>query len=229
MRYLCFAILMVVAGVLTASAQSQSEMTQEAAGNAEKADAELNKVYKKLMASLDSEGIKLLKEAQRAWIQYRDAEAKRAGDEARGGSMSPMLFYAAVAELTKERIKRLKSSLGDEMVADHQEKTPPRTQPIKKPEPEPEESLPLGGAKTQAQASQLFFDAYKAHNRQAAESVAETAALDKLVWSKEAGDNDSLRLMDNTHIYYEGGHIELKFKQNKAGRWIIGDVKLYAD
>ena len=91
--------------------QSQSEMTQQAAHSAEKADADLNKVYQKLMASLDGDGIKLLKEAQRAWIAYRDAEAKRAGDEARGGSMSPMLFYAATAELTKERTKHLKESL----------------------------------------------------------------------------------------------------------------------
>lgn len=216
-----FLCLLALCGSLAFS-QSQSKMTQEAAHNAEKADADLNKVYKKLMASLDAEGTKLLKEAQRAWIAYRDAEAKRAGDEARGGSMSPMLFYAATAELTKERIKHLKESLGDDVAKDDDV---PKALPVKK----PDDNAPVGGAKTQAQASQFFFDAYKTHNRKAAESVAEAAALDKLVWSKDAGDASGLQLMDSTHIYYEGGHIELKMKQNKAGRWMINDVKLYAD
>ena len=206
--------------------QSQSEMTQQAAHSAEKADADLNKVYQKLMASLDGDGIKLLKEAQRAWIAYRDAEAKRAGDEARGGSMSPMLFYAATAELTQERIKHLKESLGDDAAKNDEV---PKALPIKQPAPLPNEAAPVGGAKTQAQASQFFFDAYQAHNRIAAESVADAKALDKLVWSKDAGDAAGLQLMDTTHIYYEGGHIELKLQQNKAGRWMIHDVKLYAD
>ena len=200
-----------------AFAQSQSEMNQDAARDAAKADVELNKAYKKLLGSLDDEGMKLLKEAQRAWIAFRDAEAKRSADEARGGSMAPMLYSGALTRLTKERIQHLQDSVFEEQ---------PEEKP--KPVPEPEDDTP-DGAKTQAQAAQLFFDAYKAHNRNAAHAVAEAKALDKLVWSKDAGDAEGLRLMDNTHIYYEGVHIELKMKQNEAKRWIISDVKLYAD
>ena len=229
----------VLLACVSVSAQSQSDMNQEAARNAEKADAELNQVYRKLMSSLDAEGVKLLKEAQRAWITYRDAEAKRAGDEARGGSMSPMLYDGAVAALTKERIKRLQSSISEDKSVEKRiekqkekpiEKDLPKAIPVKKPERiEPLADNGPDGAKTQAQASQLFFDAYKAHNRKAAEAIAESSALDRLVWSKSAGDAESLRLMDTTHIYYEGGHIELKLKQNQGGRWIVSDVKLYAD
>jgi uncharacterized protein YecT (DUF1311 family) len=39
----------------------------------EKADRELNKVYAEIMKDLSPEGQKKLKEAQRAWLRYRDA------------------------------------------------------------------------------------------------------------------------------------------------------------
>lgn len=225
------ALVCLLAGMsFSVFGQNQPELNQMAAKDAGKADAELNRVYKKVLASLDDEGARLLREAQRAWIAYRDAEAKRAADEARGGSMAPMLYSGAIAELTQDRIKRLRSTLIGSSPADEPEPTekPKAQKPVKKAEPV-DEDIPADGAKTQAQAAQLFFDAYKAHDRKTAMSVAEATALDKLIWSKDAGDASGLRLMDNTHIYYEGGHIELKMKQNKAGRWLIGDVKLYAD
>ena len=75
----------------------------------------------------------------------------------------------------------------------------------------------------------MFFDAYKAHDRRAAQSVATDKALNKLLWDRKAGDNNTLKLMDNTHIYYEGGSIELLMKRNDEARWIITEVKLYAD
>ena len=79
-------------------AQSQSEMNAQAARDAALADRELNKVYKQVLDTLDDEGAKLLKASQRAWIAFRDAEAASAADEARGGSMAPLLFSAHTEE-----------------------------------------------------------------------------------------------------------------------------------
>ena len=62
-----------------------------------RADAELNKTYQAALAKFrDSESKQKLKEEQRVWVTSRDAEATRAVDEARGGSMAPMLRYEAM-------------------------------------------------------------------------------------------------------------------------------------
>ncbi|MDB6140821.1 MAG: hypothetical protein JWO94_3893, partial [Verrucomicrobiaceae bacterium] len=85
------------------------------------------------------------------------------------------------------------------------------------------------GAKTQSEAARGFFEAFKAHDREAAQKVAAGAALDKLVWDSASGDNSTLKLMDATHIYYEGGSIQLKMQKTKSGRWIVSDVGVTAD
>jgi len=93
-----------------ANAQSQAEMNRQAAKDFEKADAQLNSTYAALMAKLpDAESQGKLKESQRAWIAFRDAEAAFAADEFRGGSMAPTLRYATMTELTQQRIKQLKA------------------------------------------------------------------------------------------------------------------------
>lgn len=195
-----------------ATGQSQSEMNREAAEDAAKADKELNAVYKKLLPTLDEEAANLLKIAQRAWVAYRDAEANSAADQMRGGSAAPLLYYGTITRLTEQRTELLKEHLNIDG----------------EPEPEQEQSAP-DGAKTKAQAAKLFFDAYKSHQRKAAQAVAADKALDKLVWSKDAGDNPTLKLMGDSHIYYEGGSIALTMKKNEAGRWFISDVTLFAD
>lgn len=105
--------LALVAPRPIAQAQTQFEINQEEEKNYEKADAELNRVYAKLIKKLDKEGVAKLKKAQRAWIAYRDAEMEFAGDSARGGSMQPMLYSGTGAHLTKDRIKDLNSHLGE--------------------------------------------------------------------------------------------------------------------
>jgi uncharacterized protein YecT (DUF1311 family) len=59
----------------------------------------------------DTEGKKMLKQSQRAWLTFRDAEVAFAVDEVRGGSMAPTLRYETMAELIEQRIKQLKSHL----------------------------------------------------------------------------------------------------------------------
>jgi uncharacterized protein YecT (DUF1311 family) len=49
-----------------------------------------------------------LREAQRAWIVFRDAHCTVQGyQEARGGSMEPLVFEGCRAQLTRERIEQL--------------------------------------------------------------------------------------------------------------------------
>lgn len=74
----------------------------------QRADKELNQVYVEMRSHLDETARKLLQDSQRAWIAYRDAECKRARDEARGGTLAPVLQISCLAELTEQRIGDLK-------------------------------------------------------------------------------------------------------------------------
>jgi uncharacterized protein YecT (DUF1311 family) len=95
-------------------AQSQSEMNREAAASFVKADAELNRVYARVLATLDDEGRVKLKAAQRAWVAFRDAQAEFEMDnEARGGSMAPLVYEGFRARITKARVAQFKELLGD--------------------------------------------------------------------------------------------------------------------
>jgi|SRR5205823_12442706 len=95
-----------------ANAQSQAKMNRQAAKEFDKVDAELNRTYEALLAKLpDAEGKEKLKQSQRAWLAFRDAEAAFAADQTRGGSMGPTIRYETMTELTQQRIKQLKSRL----------------------------------------------------------------------------------------------------------------------
>jgi uncharacterized protein YecT (DUF1311 family) len=95
-------------------AQDQATMNSEAAADAQKADKELNVVYKELMGTLDEEAQALLKTSQRAWIVFRDAEAAFSADEMRGGSASPLLYHGSMTRLTEARTLWLRQRMGEE-------------------------------------------------------------------------------------------------------------------
>jgi uncharacterized protein YecT (DUF1311 family) len=106
-----FIVPLVALPTSHANAQSQAEMNRQAAKDFEKVDAELNSAYAALIAKLpDAESKEKLKQSQRAWLAFRDAEAEFEG---RGGTMAPTLRYATMTELTEERIKQLKTRLTD--------------------------------------------------------------------------------------------------------------------
>ena len=87
-------------------------MNAQARAEFVKADAELNKTYETLLAKLaDAESKEKLKESQRAWLAFRDAEAGFAADQARGASIAPTIRYGTTTELTQQRIKQLKLHL----------------------------------------------------------------------------------------------------------------------
>ena len=122
-----FAVLAYAAGLLAitspvaaqdvadcSDAMSQLEMTQCAHQDWEKADLELNTVYKAAMDMMRETDSHLpdylkgaedkLRDAQRAWIPYRDNACDTYGFLARGGTMEPMLVYGCRADLTRQRI-----------------------------------------------------------------------------------------------------------------------------
>jgi len=89
-------------------------MNAQARTEFEQADAELNKTYEALLTKLpDAESKQKLKESQRAWLAFRDAEAVFVADHARGGSMAPTIRYETMTELTQQRIKQLNTRLKD--------------------------------------------------------------------------------------------------------------------
>lgn len=96
-----------------ANATSQVEMTGCAARAFERADADLNAAYQVAVAdakrvdaaepSWDPSNFEMLRDAQRAWIPYRDAACAAESNWARGGTMQNMLFYICLERLTKRR------------------------------------------------------------------------------------------------------------------------------
>jgi uncharacterized protein YecT (DUF1311 family)/sugar lactone lactonase YvrE len=111
------ALLIVPLVALTAShtnAQSQAQMDRQAAKDFEKADAELNRTYAALIAKLpDAESKRKLRESQRAWIAFRDAEAAFAADQLRDGSAAPVLRWTNMTQTTEQRVKQLKADFPD--------------------------------------------------------------------------------------------------------------------
>jgi uncharacterized protein YecT (DUF1311 family) len=104
----CFALSSV-------HAQTQAEMNAQARKDFDQADAELNKVYQSLLAKLaDTEAKNKLRESQRAWIAFRDAEAALAADQVRGGSAAPVLRWTSMTQTTEQRIKQLKADFPDD-------------------------------------------------------------------------------------------------------------------
>jgi uncharacterized protein YecT (DUF1311 family) len=88
-----------------AEALTQVEINQCSQEAFQKADAELNSKYREIVKRLDGAGgSELFREAQRAWLPFRDAECKFSASTYEGGSMQPMALSTCLEELTKKRI-----------------------------------------------------------------------------------------------------------------------------
>lgn len=96
-----------------ANPQSQAEMNQCAAKDYIAADGVLNQVYQKLVAKLDEEEKAQLKEAQTAWIKYRDTNCDFVADQFKGGTMRPMIYAVCLADVTKKRTSELRTQIED--------------------------------------------------------------------------------------------------------------------
>jgi uncharacterized protein YecT (DUF1311 family) len=123
MRWLIvsFAIFTAIAAIpAPAIAQSQREMNAKAGEELGKTDAELNKLYQRVLQQRKGEPdfAEALKESQRAWIKYVDAHMKmlffvKEGENPREvyGSVYPLEFAEAKTTLIKTRIGQLKDLL----------------------------------------------------------------------------------------------------------------------
>ena len=96
---------------ISMQAQTQGEMNADAGKAYNKADKELNAVYKKLVAKLSDAEKSALKTQQRNWIKIKESDCKKEADEYEGGSMAPMILYNCLEEKTIQRTKELRAML----------------------------------------------------------------------------------------------------------------------
>ena len=95
-------------------AVTQLDSNECAAKEYQEADAELNRVYKAILEKYKKDPLFLgkLRAAQRAWLAYRDAEIEakypHAEEPRYYGSIFPMCDALFKAELTKDRVEKLR-------------------------------------------------------------------------------------------------------------------------
>jgi len=103
-----------------AKAVTQSELNECSCKQFHNADAEMNSVYRKLVSlhAKDELFISKLRNAQRAWLAFRDAQLEAIFPDKDPriayGSSYTMCYCANQRWLTEERTKQLKMMLNDE-------------------------------------------------------------------------------------------------------------------
>lgn len=108
--------------------QTQTAMTMCEKAVADRADAEMNRVWKTVQASMqqadrDDGGDRVgkgepsyaqaLLTSQRAWLAFRDAQCRIASYEWRGGSMEAFAANQCLAAVTTARTRQLRELLWD--------------------------------------------------------------------------------------------------------------------
>lgn len=86
---------------------SQAEMTRCAQQEYASQDKALNTVYQQYRARLGGEQQALLKKAQQAWLQYRDAGCAFESSSVKGGSAEAMVVTQCLAQKTAARVQEL--------------------------------------------------------------------------------------------------------------------------
>ena len=99
--------------------QVQYEMNACAQIDWEEADIELNVAYKQARAAMRRidalqpankvGAVTALRDAQRAWITFRDAACEAESILFRGGSMEPLILASCMADLTRRRTNDLRN------------------------------------------------------------------------------------------------------------------------
>jgi uncharacterized protein YecT (DUF1311 family) len=105
-------------------AQTQAQLNACAAADLKQADARLNALYKQMQTRLkaDPRTGKLLVDAQKKWLAFRDAECTLRTVRSADGSMQPMNVASCVAGLTASRAKDFEDLLKCSSAADEQER-----------------------------------------------------------------------------------------------------------
>jgi uncharacterized protein YecT (DUF1311 family) len=95
-------------------AMTQTAMNMASFEVSEYLKAELEKTEGQVRAYLhDDQSRALFDAAASAWINYRTAQVKFAGNSYAGGSMQPLMINLASARLTRERLNAIKEILDD--------------------------------------------------------------------------------------------------------------------
>jgi uncharacterized protein YecT (DUF1311 family) len=94
-----------------ADAQSQAEMNMCWGKEYKAADARLNKTYQEFASKLDESEKVQLKNAELAWLKYRDLNCEFVADQYKGGSMRPMIAAICLADVTNSRTTELKAQM----------------------------------------------------------------------------------------------------------------------
>lgn len=93
------------------NAMTQADINQCAGGDYKKSDAQLNKVYKAVLAKAGAGQQAQLKAAQNAWIKFRDLDCKFQTAGAEGGSMYSTVLAGCLEAKTSVRAKELDALL----------------------------------------------------------------------------------------------------------------------
>ncbi|MBK0403185.1 DUF1311 domain-containing protein [Adhaeribacter sp. BT258] len=94
-----------------ANASTQAEMHMCAAKAFQKADQELNLVYKEVISRLEKSAKTSFVTAQKSWLLVRDNHCAVYGHLYEGGSMVPLVINTCKTELTQNRVSELKTLL----------------------------------------------------------------------------------------------------------------------
>ncbi len=93
--------------------QTQVQINTCATQEHERADRELNRVYRQLASRLKGDRLAKLRAAQIAWIKFRDAQCELESAEYARGSMYPAVLSGCLAALTKAQVDVLQRILND--------------------------------------------------------------------------------------------------------------------
>jgi len=96
-----------------AAAQTQAAMTQAACNKLKNAEAALNRIYEQALKAktADTDFVKAFREAQTAWIGFRDAHVRAIypdPDPKAYGSAYPMCRCTLLEQMTTQRTKELR-------------------------------------------------------------------------------------------------------------------------
>ncbi len=77
-----------------------------------KSDLRLNGLYRRVQTVVDGDELTKLKEAQRLWIQFRDANCSAEDEMYDGGSAASMVKLACLEAMTRHRTQELQDMYG---------------------------------------------------------------------------------------------------------------------
>jgi uncharacterized protein YecT (DUF1311 family) len=78
----------------------------------QRADAEMNRYYRRIETLETGSDLTNLKNAQRLWIQFRDANCKAEYELYEGGTAGPTVKLACLEAMTRHRTEELKTMYG---------------------------------------------------------------------------------------------------------------------